>query len=638
MKIANPERKIPLILFLMIFFLTAAVVFPWVAPGLYWGDFPELATTATVLGIPHGPGYPTYTLLASIFVQVLPTAPVRAANLASWFFGALSCGLAALVFYAIIKRTNIAGFWQFAVSLVWGLAQMANLDVFSQSLLSEVYTLNLAFLWFTFLAVIIYMNGRDLRWALLWAFVTGIAAGNHLLGSLAAPGLLIAILWNTDRKLAGLAKMALFFGLGISTYLFLPMRSFVGATLDWGHTQTWDNFMWTVTNRGFMEGKFEFPLSQVMMALGLLGDLFWDRLGWFIAILAVIGLGFGWILREYRGLWLALVLSFILLSLFVINNIAPAFEWSILSIPTYAVCWFLALLGLLALWKRWLSKWQWGTVLTVVVALGCAILPAVKSMPSLMLFSRAGNLQTDLVTALNLGVLPPRAVLITMSSTDYFVLQNRQLVYSLRPDVNLAFGMLLRFEWARRQFHEQIKDFNEPAHLGVNVIYDYCTVQQPSRPLFFQPTDGVMDRYLAVNLVPWGMFYLTGDHQSLRLTDYLPLHETMLAESDAIMSEKADIFTPAEAAVAAEARAAYYLYLRDATRKAWNLLTASAGNARQMEEALAHEDPPTALDIARSVRSSTRLEELLGILDQQSTREMRRVAYFRKLSMGGSLQ
>jgi hypothetical protein len=631
------ERSIPLILFLVVFTLAAVAIFPWVAPGLYWGDFPELATTATVLGIPHGPGYPTYTLLASLFVQVLPTNPVHAANLASWFFGALACTLAALVFFSILKRTNMALVWRSIIAFCWGLAQIANLDVFSQSLLSEVYTLNLAFLWFTFLAVLIFVEGRDVRWAMFWAFITGIAAGNHLLGSLAAPGLLIVVLWQMEKKLAGLARMALFFGLGISTYLLLPIRSVAGAALDWGHTQTIENFLWTVTNRGFMEGKFEFPLSQVTMALGLLGDLFWDRLGWFTAILAVIGLGFGWVLREYRILWLALVLSFLLMSVFVINNIAPAFEWSILSIPTYAVCWFLALLGLLTIWRKWLCNWRWGTAFATMLAIGAALMPAIQALPNLNLFNKADNNQTDRIIALNVNSLPPSSVLITMSSTDYFAMQNRQIAYHLRPDVDLAFGMLLRFDWARRQFHEQVRDFNEPAHLGVNVIYDYCSTPQSSRPLFFQPTDGVMDRYLAVDLVPWGMLYLTGDHLALKLADYLPLHERMLAEADAIMSEKADLFTPAQAAVAAEARAAYYLYLRDASHKALSLLSASSSSARQMEEALSREDPPTALEIARKVRSTTRLQEWLIVLDEQSNREMRRVAYFRKLSMGESL-
>jgi hypothetical protein len=284
-------KRIPLFLFLAVFILAGVLVFPFTAPGLYWGDFPELATTATVLGIPHGPGYPTYTLLASLFVQVLPTDPVRAANLASLFFGALTCGLATLVFYYILKRMDLALAWRCVIASCWGLAQMANLDVFSQTLSSEVYTLNLAFLWLAFLAVIIFLEGRDLRWALLWAFITGIAAGNHLLGSLAAPGLLLAVFWKLDKKMAGLAGMALFFLLGISTYILLPIRSHAGATLDWGHTQIFDNFMWTITNRGFMEGKFEFPLSQVMKALGLLGDLFWDRLGWFISALAIVGLG-----------------------------------------------------------------------------------------------------------------------------------------------------------------------------------------------------------------------------------------------------------------------------------------------------------------------------------------------------------
>jgi hypothetical protein len=236
--------------------------------------------------------------------------------------------------------------------------------------------------------------------------------------------------------------------------------------------------------------------------------------------------------------------------------------------------------------------------------------------------------------ALNMGTLPPRSVLITMSSTDYFALQNRQLVYRLRPDLDLAFGMLLRFEWARKQFHEQVPDFREPTHLGVNVIYDYCTTPQRSRPLFFQPTDGVMDRYLAVHLVPWGMFYLPGDYLSLQLADYIPLHERMLAEADAIMAEKADIFTPAQAAMTAEARAAYYLYLKDAVHKALSLLYTSSNNARQMEETLSHEDPPTALAIARKVRSTTRLEDLLKILDEQSAKEMRRLGFLRKLSMG----
>ncbi|MGC9326989.1 MAG: protein O-mannosyl-transferase family [Candidatus Hinthialibacter sp.] len=109
---------------------------------LVWGDSPELAASAWILGIPHPTGYPLYMLALRIF-QALPAGTVI---FRAHIFSAVCFALAAWVLWSFLRRMLETVFGErswlttwpaFAAALAWPLTPLAA----SQSRIAEVYAL-----------------------------------------------------------------------------------------------------------------------------------------------------------------------------------------------------------------------------------------------------------------------------------------------------------------------------------------------------------------------------------------------------------------------------------------------------------------------------------------------------------------
>jgi len=623
--------------------LTAAAVlvvvllasFPMTAPGIFWGDHPELATAAAVLGVAHGPGYPTYSLLSHLTTLILPLSAARAANLFSWLCAGFAAALAVLLALRMLKRLGLNHAMCIFSAAVLGLAFAANLDQLSQSLVSEVYALNSLLIWLMLLATCLYMDSKDARWAYLWALVTGLAAGNHLQSGLLAQGLLIVILSLRKASHLRIALLGLAFMLGLGVYLFMPLRSAAHAPLDWGVTQRAENFIWSVTNQGFMEGKFTFPLEQVLRACGMLGELLWDRMGPIALTFAALGLALGWRIGQWRALWLATLISLILSAVFLVNNLAPMFEWTVFAIPSVVLVLMLAIWGLAIV-----IKFTEGLKSKFVLIIACLIIsllavwPIARFLSVLDLFDRAGSTAATEVTASMLGSLPPAAVVINNSSAEYFATEHLQVVEGQRPDVAQAFGMLLSFDWAREQFHQRAPGFVTPSRFGYHVILNYCLMPQSTRTLFYQPSEPLIDRYLAIHLVPWGMLYRMQPYISFHIAEYLSDHERLLAEADDILGDQKDFFSASVGQINAEARTAYYFYLANAAALALSYQTAQGAQIARLESQLKAQDPPLSLEISRRLPSDADIAAWEMLLQKLGAKEKMRAEHYRAIIVG----
>lgn len=140
------------------------------------------------LGIAHPPGYPIYTLILHLFMQLPFGTPAFLGHLSSTVLGALACGgvylCARLLGAAVLPA--LAAAWLFGVSE----------HVWSQSIIAEVYALNSLF-FFSVYALLLYgLRGKQRLWALIMAAALyGMSLANHWpLMILAAPGLFLLIL------------------------------------------------------------------------------------------------------------------------------------------------------------------------------------------------------------------------------------------------------------------------------------------------------------------------------------------------------------------------------------------------------------------------------------------------------------
>jgi hypothetical protein len=249
------------------FLLALGVYLLTLAPDLTWAHFGadggELLAAATTLGVPHPPGYPTYTLLGHLISLIpLGTLPFRF-NL----FSALCMAAAAAFVTASAGKFRVLSF-EFRVSSLKSLSLSVSQSpvsslpiatgltfafaklVWSQAVITEVYALNLAclglFLW-------LLLSQRPAFWV---GLALGLSLTTHLSSGLMVP---LAV-WGVGRgRISHLLSGLL---LGLTPYLLIPLLAQNPTPVVWGDPSTVSGWFWLVSGRLFASNVFALPLAQ----------------------------------------------------------------------------------------------------------------------------------------------------------------------------------------------------------------------------------------------------------------------------------------------------------------------------------------------------------------------------------------
>ncbi|HEV8613837.1 MAG TPA: DUF2723 domain-containing protein [Gemmatimonadales bacterium] len=205
------------------------------APTTAFWDTSEYIAAAKTVGIPHPPGNPLFVILAHSF-GLLPLAASYAMriNLFAAVTSALSAGLWFLVAERWLRNLVPDRALRLGAAATGVLVGALSWTVWNQSTVNEkVYTVSLFFMALvTWLAVHWGDDEpgphRD-RWLILIAYLLALTSTNHMMGVLAAPAVIVYVLW-TDwraltrwRVLAGILVAVL---VGVSpNFIFLPIRA-----------------------------------------------------------------------------------------------------------------------------------------------------------------------------------------------------------------------------------------------------------------------------------------------------------------------------------------------------------------------------------------------------------------------------
>lgn len=256
---------------------------------VYWYDSAEFAAHATVLGVPHPPGYPLYTLIAHVFTRPF-AEPAFGVNVMSLVFGLVSAGLLA----RLAVRTGASPFAAVFAGVLLGTSR----TFWANAVVAEVYTPGLAFT----LAVLVLLERAETtaraRLLPLAGLVAGLGVGMHM--SIATCGLGYAWLvlagdvpssrvgtsevsplpWQ--RRLAlGFAALASALA-GLLVFLYVPLRSFE----RWDRRE-WIRFVKNATG-GTFRLKFMRDYDEAARARLVL-EIFLDNLHVVGIVLAVVG-------------------------------------------------------------------------------------------------------------------------------------------------------------------------------------------------------------------------------------------------------------------------------------------------------------------------------------------------------------
>ncbi|HOT29770.1 MAG TPA: DUF2723 domain-containing protein [Candidatus Ozemobacteraceae bacterium] len=404
---------------LIVFAAGLALYLPTLQPGIGWYNAPELVCAALTLDVPHSPGYPLFTRLASAAIALVPWGdPAWRVNLLSAVLGAAAAGAwtAWLAGWGIRRRiAACAGIWLLLVPTFW-----------EQATSSEVYTLE-CFILASFM--LIAQAAREGR----------VGFGKSL-----ATGLLLAAGIGHRPTFALLAAGALFTlqGTGLRSRLDASSGAGIACGLLVGAIPTLDLFVRLqnenrilidpMIGRG-LDGFWRFFTgADYRNAIGVFGpgELFERFKGWLsvvsgagiwmpiLATAAVLAKNRDWRIIG-ACLWLTAVNTG-----FVLNY--NAFEAHTMLLPT--------LMAIGGLGASLLSRHQGGNVSSVMLAVMVATGLAVPISATRI---EGRSRDSEIVTRRIAALVPERSVLMMNNDIEFRPLYYLRLTRKFRPDLGI---------------------------------------------------------------------------------------------------------------------------------------------------------------------------------------------------------
>ncbi len=438
-----------------------ALYLPTAARGVGFIDRGELAAVACTLGIAHPTGYPTLTLLGHLVVALTPLRPVLALNLFAAVIAALGLGVLTLLYdrvlVALTPRSAPRRGVRAACALLGALATGVTSTWWQQANGFEAYALHALLLPLVAWTFVRWMDAMRenasessvLRTGMVFAFALGLALTNHLTTVLLAPACVVAVIaasgWgmNTARRVLVLAPA---FALGLTPYLYLPLRSAQQPRFDWGNTEVPWRLVEHLSARQYRVWMFS-SMDVARQQLGFFFARLPEEFVWVGLVLA--GWGAVRMARadRVRAWWLLLIVvaSLVYFGGYAIRDIDPY------AMPAYVALGACFAAGAMALAER----------INVRVALAATVALVVASA---VVHYRAcdehvNHLVED-ITHNALESLPENAVLVS-SQWDYTVSASMylQTVEHLRPDVLVVNPELMRRSWYVEELARRAPEF-----------------------------------------------------------------------------------------------------------------------------------------------------------------------------------
>lgn len=198
------ERLLHQVFAALLFGISLIVYYLTIAPTTSFWDCGEFITCAYILGVPHPPGAPFYTLLGRIFTLVPWTADI---GLRVNIISAIATALTVMFTYLIIARLVIL--WRgniktiedrlilYGGSIIGALAFAFSDSLWFNAVEAEVYAISMFFTAIVIWLILVWHEKADDptsdSYIFLIAYCIGLAIGVHLLIILALPALCLIV-------------------------------------------------------------------------------------------------------------------------------------------------------------------------------------------------------------------------------------------------------------------------------------------------------------------------------------------------------------------------------------------------------------------------------------------------------------
>ena len=206
-----------------------------------WWDCGEFIATSWQLGVGHPPGAPLYQLVTHVAMllscgNVMLVAPL--CNAVSAICGGITVGLLYLTILELAGQGARYG------ALTGALCYLFCDTVWFSAVESEVYAMAMLFCSLDVWVALLWRRTGNGRLLPLLALLLGLGVCVHLMTLLVLPALALVVLtgskpWPLAKRLPALT---LFFLLGLTPYLIVPIRAAANPPINEGNPQTVESF------------------------------------------------------------------------------------------------------------------------------------------------------------------------------------------------------------------------------------------------------------------------------------------------------------------------------------------------------------------------------------------------------------
>ena len=211
------EKLFPLI----VFFLSLFVYTITLCHTVYMGDGGEFISNVYTLGVCHVPGFPLYTIVGKVFTFFLPFLETASAvNL----FSAFSASLTVTFLYLIVERLTKNKIISIYSAFIFAFSA----TLWSRATVAEIYTFSILFVAIVLYLLVKWLDGYEFKYLILISYLAGLGLSQHFSEAVFFVSIILLVLLKQKEiilKPKAILVLLLFFVLGFSIYLYLPIRS-----------------------------------------------------------------------------------------------------------------------------------------------------------------------------------------------------------------------------------------------------------------------------------------------------------------------------------------------------------------------------------------------------------------------------
>lgn len=286
-----------------VFILLLAVYLWTMAPGIFWIDSAAFTACNEILGLPHSPSFPLYTLMGRTVHSLAAADPASASNLFSAATASAGGVVFYLIFWLLLQPSRMPRAVKYAASITGTLFAFLAIPVWQSAVRAEVYSLQMLL---SLLVIYMFLKSRietnpakKIRFALAAVFFQGLSFANHSLLALATVPLILSlpflpgsgVIKGIYVRSVGIAVVL--FSVALSAYLYLPIRSNQDPAINSGQPKTLPLALKSITRAG----EDYLPDSRAVGADYLartanLGKFIFEQTGGLVILGVIVGLFF----------------------------------------------------------------------------------------------------------------------------------------------------------------------------------------------------------------------------------------------------------------------------------------------------------------------------------------------------------